>query len=479
MYKRQDFRYAVEANKKITQLIAKYGSVENVPKDELLILALVEGASYDASGRLTVPGNCGLNGNRGDCQIALDQLLIYQGDLIDRIKVQLSQGYSAGEHVQLSKRFRNFILVCAEVAPDLLASFVGNGPNAHFDDELFKALAGDTAQLGQLASSRESLGFDGDILLEAINAYRISGDNPEAHEALQVSIAYASQVFRDNHTSDALNFLADLSLGITAVGSAVVAGGEITVLLKNGRYYLAFATGAAETPIVGKLFKVGGEWVVEQAGRIIPAPITDAIADSIGTRIDNAAESFQDWVDGGALDIPYRPSPGITTRADGTIVVDSSRASRGTPEYDLLNDPAANTRYELDNGTKFTTNSDGYVEEISYSPSQTSVPRDARQTAVGKLGINGDVGGHIQACSQGGTCHRFNLFPQNGNFNNSAYKKFENEISSAMRAGNLDGPIVIKFTRSNPNSARPDRLTIDYSVNGESVRRRFNNSAGG
>jgi len=74
------------------------------------------------------------------------------------------------------------------------------------------------------------------------------------------------------------------------------------------------------------------------------------------------------------------------------------------------------------------TNSSGYVDEITYSPSLDKGVRDARQTAVGKEGLPTDVGGHIQGCQLGDTCDRFNLFPQDGNFNNSAYKRWETEI---------------------------------------------------
>jgi hypothetical protein len=41
---------------------------------------------------------------------------------------------------------------------------------------------------------------------------------------------------------------------------------------------------------------------------------------------------------------------------------------------------------------------------------------------MGHQGRDTDVGGHAQARSQGGTCDGYNLFPQDKNFNNSAYK---------------------------------------------------------
>ncbi|MGO4570238.1 DNA/RNA non-specific endonuclease [Rhizobium sp. 2YAF20] len=105
--------------------------------------------------------------------------------------------------------------------------------------------------------------------------------------------------------------------------------------------------------------------------------------------------------------------------------------------------------------------------------------RDSRQTVVGKEGIAGDVGGHIQACRFGGTCDRFNLFPQNANFNNGTYKSWENEISGALKNGDDVGAVTVTFGRSDPSNARPDTVTVEYSINGESFRRRFMNEVGG
>jgi filamentous hemagglutinin len=161
------------------------------------------------------------------------------------------------------------------------------------------------------------------------------------------------------------------------------------------------------------------------------------------------------------------------------VKVDTSRASRGTPEYETLNNPPPNTRVELDNGTTFRTNEGGYVEEITYQPVDSPGVRDRRQTAVGKEGIVGDVGGHVQACRHGGTCDRFNLFPQNSNFNNSAYRGWENQITSSLQNGDNVDSVTVRFERSNPNSARPDALRVEYSINGVPETRRFINQAGG
>lgn len=133
----------------------------------------------------------------------------------------------------------------------------------------------------------------------------------------------------------------------------------------------------------------------------------------------------------------------------------------------------------MDNGTAFRTNEAGYVEELTYTPVNQAGVRDGRQTAVGREGIAGDVGGHIQACRHGGTCDRFNLFPQNSSFNNSEYRVWENDITRAMQRGDDIGPVTINFGRSNPNSARPDTIEIEFSINGNVEVRQFENIAGG
>lgn len=87
-------------------------------------------------------------------------------------------------------------------------------------------------------------------------------------------------------------------------------------------------------------------------------------------------------------------------------------------------------------------------------------------------------GGHIQGCQLGGTCDRFNLFPQDGNFNNSAYKRWETEIKKGLNNGDQVGAVTVRFSRTDPVSARSDSLVIDYSINGTKMRKSFRNEAG-
>ncbi len=118
-------------------------------------------------------------------------------------------------------------------------------------------------------------------------------------------------------------------------------------------------------------------------------------------------------------------------------------------------------------------------EELTFTPENVKVPRDSRQTAAGKEGNGGDVGGHAQACSQGGTCDGYNLFPQNANFNNSAYKVFyENEIGPALKdPAQTVGETTIKYVRKDPASVRPDSMELTYPINGKQTTVKFENEA--
>ena len=117
-----------------------------------------------------------------------------------------------------------------------------------------------------------------------------------------------------------------------------------------------------------------------------------------------------------------------------------------------------------------------FVREL---PFREAWQRTAHGFHVGSQGRDTDVGGHAQACSQGGTCDGYNLFPQDKNFNNSAYKVFyENRIKEALNdPSKTVGPTTIKFNRTDPGSARPDTMELTYTIDGKSKTLRFENEA--
>ncbi|MBO0612730.1 DNA/RNA non-specific endonuclease [Thiothrix fructosivorans] len=215
----------------------------------------------------------------------------------------------------------------------------------------------------------------------------------------------------------------------------------------------------------------------EVAAILAVAAAANTVTDYTGVKgvgksvVKNMAEDARDVLKSNKTESTQR-------RAEIPIIeVKTSNAVKGTSEYEVLNSPPANTHVKLDNGTEFKTNASGYVDEITFNPMLLTGVRDSRQTAAGKEGISTDVGGHIQACSLGGTCDRFNLFPQDANFNNSMYKKWENEIRSSFSNGDRVGAVTVKFNRNDNTSARPDSLVIEYSINNIPKRKSFNNES--
>ncbi|MNN15620.1 hypothetical protein D3C81_1287310 [compost metagenome] len=231
--------------------------------------------------------------------------------------------------------------------------------------------------------------------------------------------------------------------------------------------------------VTGKVFSVAGN----------KGTTGGKLTDPIEPKHPGWANEFGDtsgkgWVDGPTVKPPVSPvhGDGAKPHVEAVVKVETAKSVKGSHEYELLNNPAArspNTRYELDNGNTFTTNSKGMVEELTFTPTKEKVPRDSRQTEAGKEGRDSDVGGHAQACSQGGTCDQYNLFPQDKNFNNSAYKVFyENRVREALDdPARTVGPTTVKFERADPGSIRPDSLILTYIIDGKPKTVTFKNEA--
>jgi hypothetical protein len=107
-----------------------------------------------------------------------------------------------------------------------------------------------------------------------------------------------------------------------------------------------------------------------------------------------------------------------------------------------------------------TVKAEATLRELFPKAVRSSAEKDA-QAAAGAAGKADDVGGHIIG-------HRFvkdqgpkNLFPQNVQFNNSAYRKMENEWAAWVGKGK-EVQVDVRLVGNNP--ARPDRVQVSYEV---------------
>ncbi|RRD55695.1 hypothetical protein EII20_14060 [Comamonadaceae bacterium OH2545_COT-014] len=102
----------------------------------------------------------------------------------------------------------------------------------------------------------------------------------------------------------------------------------------------------------------------------------------------------------------------------------------------------------------------GTLREVFPGLKRSSGEAADQATAAGK-GLDDDVGGHIIG-------HRFmpdqgikNMFPQNANFNNSAYKKMENEWADWIKSGK---EVVTEIKLVDSKNGRPAELEVFYKV---------------
>ncbi|TWI06141.1 DNA/RNA non-specific endonuclease [Luteimonas cucumeris] len=159
-------------------------------------------------------------------------------------------------------------------------------------------------------------------------------------------------------------------------------------------------------------------------------------ADPVGLRSNTQPQAFFERVVTDPVVVGDARTTGITERV-GDNTVTWTVDGQGRP-----------IRAEADLSQVFT--------DLERSNAETDAQREAADR-----GIEGDHGGHLIG-------HRFvtdqglkNLFPQDGNFNVSAYKTLENEWADWIDSG-MD--VRIRIDLSPAGQDRPDRVRVSYEV---------------
>lgn len=266
-------------------------------------------------------------------------------------------------------------------------------------------------------------------------------------------------------TAKVLTNLAQLALDLAGIidptPTSDILSGLISVATGDWRGALVSA-GSAAAPYAGDALKATrvGKWLktisetVELAAtnpafKRAVAPALKAISDLIGklparrvsNEIDTALKSAKRQID----DVL-----GLGTKLAGKVASITRRVGRNEATWKLGADgrpiEAAATIREV------------FVK----APRSQAEQRVAG--AVGKSGHTADEGGHILG-------HRFfkdqgikNLFPQNGNFNVSAYKRLENEIAEFAKAGAVVRVNIKLVGGGARNGGRPDVLRVTYTA---------------
>ncbi len=274
----------------------------------------------------------------------------------------------------------------------------------------------------------------------------------------------------------------ELALDITQIGLDIAGLVDPTPISDGANGLISLARGdllgagisvVSMVPYVGDAAKLGklGRYAETMAKAVDLAKANPAIAKQLGPAMEKLREAF------GHIPLDKLPQPmrnalePIKTKLDdfARIGVDTVQATVGKNNITWTQNAAGETI-----GAKATLN------EV-FSGARRSSKEVTAQGQAAARGIADDVGGHIIG-------HRFtkdqgirNMFPQNAQFNNSAYRKLENEWADWI---NKKGGSVEVDIRLIGDNSRPDKVQVKYSLidaNGDRVdkfAKTFENKAG-
>lgn len=179
-----------------------------------------------------------------------------------------------------------------------------------------------------------------------------------------------------------------------------------------------------------------------------------------------AREGVEEVAEGGLRRGADEAVGGIRRVADdppASVTVASGHKSVRDPSFLKYGELAPNTSYTR-NGYDYVTDANGRVSQVSGELRLVDdTPRYGDyENKVGKMGLDGDHGGHLIGNRFGGSSEGVNLVPQNGNFNQGAYNQLEKQWADAIAEGKrVEVNIDLQYPRS---SSRPDSYSIEYKI---------------
>jgi hypothetical protein len=275
---------------------------------------------------------------------------------------------------------------------------------------------------------------------------------------------------------------AELALDITQMGLDIAGifdptpisdGASGVISLFRGDFLGAGISALSMVPYVGDAAKLGmlGRYAETLAKAVDAAKQSPEIAKAIAPAMEKLREAV------GAVPLDKLPDSlrnavePLKTKLDdfARVGVNQTTARVGKNDITWTQNAAGETI-----GARATLN------EVFPGAKRSSSEATAQGQAAAR-GIDGDVGGHIIG-------HRFtkdqgiqNMFPQNAQFNNSAFKKVENEWADWIKNGNS---VEVEIQLLGGSKGRPDMVSVEYTVKnakGEEVRtvaEVFDNEAG-
>ncbi len=306
----------------------------------------------------------------------------------------------------------------------------------------------------------------------------------ELAEELDSRAAQQVQAQAGARNEDIAKQKADLALDMVQIGLSVAGifdptpisdGIDGIISLFRGDFLGAGISVVSMVPYIGDAAKLGklGKFAESIAKAVDLAKLDPVFAKQIGPALDKIRDTLKSV----PLDSLPKPAREALESMKGKLDEFATAGTKTVTSKVGKND----VTWKLD-AEGYPVRAEGDLREVFPNATRSS----AETKAQGKAGDRGqadDVGGHIFG-------HRFvlnqgdkNLFPQNGQFNNSAYKKLENEWADWIKTGKKEVHVEIEF--SGGTAARPDKMEVFYKVvdpaTGKTVSKKtvdFDNEAG-
>ncbi len=283
----------------------------------------------------------------------------------------------------------------------------------------------------------------------------------ELSEEIDGNLARQVNAQADARTADLAKQKSELALDLVQIGLSIAGifdptpisdGIDGLISLFRGDFLGAGISAVSMIPYIGDAAKLGklGKFAETIAKAVDLAKADKAFAKTIEPALRKIGEAL-DKVPMDSLPKPAREAlQSMKTKIDELFAATTSVAAK-VGRNDV--------KWTVDaNGQ--TVKAEATLREVFTGAKRSSAEARAQGQAAAS-GVTDDVGGHIIG-------HRFvkdqgdvNLFPQNVQFNNSAYKKLENEWADWIKEGK---EVRIEVQLSGGTAARPDRIDVFYKV---------------
>lgn len=307
--------------------------------------------------------------------------------------------------------------------------------------------------------------------------------------AEQVDAGTAAQLQRgaDARTADLAKQKQELALDLAQIGLSIAGifdptpisdGLDGLISLFRGDFLGAGISAVSMIPYIGDAAKLGklGKFAETVAKAVDLAKLDPAFAATIKPALQKIGDALAH------VPIDSLPRPAREALQSMKTRIDELFSSANTVGQRIGTQVGRNDVTWTVDAQGRTVQAEATLRETFSGAARSAAEQRAQREVAAAGGRTDDAGGHIIG-------HRFvtdqgtvNLIPQNRQFNNSAYKKLENEWADHIAAGR---EVQVNVRLSGGTAERPDRIDVFYKVrdpaSGEVLMTRrtaFQNEAG-